>query len=192
MRNGMLNDSLNFESFTAAALALFVISTTDAWTDIGISCLKKRTIDYDCKSNPTFVDYVSNGNQTIGCGPRFSGVLYFYSYFLLMSLILLKLFIAIILEAYDNIKKSDGKLFNEEKIEKFNETWVKYDPDATGFIPISDLRDFLKLLGAPLGFSEDLKKGCKKDQDDFISDLDLPIYFDLGYYNYTDVLVKLA
>lgn len=40
-RNGKLNDSLNFESFWNAALALFVISTTDAWTDIGMSCLKR-------------------------------------------------------------------------------------------------------------------------------------------------------
>lgn len=107
MRNGKLNDSLNFESFAAASLALFVISTTDAWTDIGISCLKIRAIDYDCKKDPTYQDYVDNNYQTVGCGPRFSGVLYFYSYFLLMSLILLKLFIAIILEAYDDIKKKD-------------------------------------------------------------------------------------
>lgn len=40
-RNGKLNDSLNFESFWNAALALFVISTTDAWTDISMSCLTR-------------------------------------------------------------------------------------------------------------------------------------------------------
>ena len=38
-RNGMLTDTLNFESFSNAALALFVISTTDSWTDIAKSCL---------------------------------------------------------------------------------------------------------------------------------------------------------
>lgn len=107
-RNGKLNDSLNFETFSAAALALFVISTTDAWTDIGISCLRARSIDFDCVPNPTYDDYVDNDYNTVGCGPRFSGVLYFYSFFLLMSLILLKLFIAIILEAYDDIKKRDA------------------------------------------------------------------------------------
>jgi len=32
----------------------------------------------------------------MGCGAKFSGILYFYSYFLVMGLILLKLFVAII------------------------------------------------------------------------------------------------
>ena len=40
-RNGKLTDTLNFESFSAGALALFVVSTTDAWTDIAMSCLKR-------------------------------------------------------------------------------------------------------------------------------------------------------
>ena len=67
----------------------------------------------------------------MGCGPKFSGVLYFYSFFLIMSLILLKLFIAIIIEAYNEIKKRDGMLFNEEKIDKFILIWQKFDPDVS-------------------------------------------------------------
>ena len=78
-----------------------------------------------------------------------------------MSLILLKLFIAIILEAYDNIKEQDKKLFNEEKMEKFNSTWSRYDPDATGFIPIYQIYKFLTELGPPMGFRETDTKGSR-------------------------------
>lgn len=81
-----------------------------------------------------------------------------------MSLILLKLFIAIILEAYDSIKKQDEKLFNEEKLEKFNNTWSKYDLDATGFIPIADLEKLLIDLGPQMGFPDSLKRGSKRDR----------------------------
>ena len=103
-RNGKLTDTLNFESFSAGALALFVVSTTDAWTEIALSCLKRQSVDFDCIQNPTYQDYVDNNRQTVGCGPKFSGILYFYSYFLAMSLILLKLFVAIICQAYEDIK----------------------------------------------------------------------------------------
>ena len=54
MRNGRLDDTLNFETFTGSILALFVISTTDAWTDIGTACLRIRAVDFDCKPNPTY------------------------------------------------------------------------------------------------------------------------------------------
>lgn len=60
-RNGKLTDTLNFESFYAGALALFVVSTTDAWTDIAISCLKRKSVDFDCIPNPTYQDYLDAG-----------------------------------------------------------------------------------------------------------------------------------
>jgi hypothetical protein len=116
-RNGKLTDTLNFESFSAGALALFVVSTTDAWTDIAMSCLKRQSVDFDCIPNPTFADYLENNRQTVGCGPRFSGILYFYSYFLVMSLILLKLFVAIICLAYEEIKVQEERGFNDDAIE---------------------------------------------------------------------------
>ena len=53
-RNGMLNDSINFESFYNAALTLFVVATGDSWTDIATSVLKKRSVSYKCKPNPTY------------------------------------------------------------------------------------------------------------------------------------------
>lgn len=95
--NDKLNDRLNFESFGNGALTLFVISTADSWTDLGIAFLRRRAPDFDCKEDPSYEDYVQNDYKTVGCGPRFSGVLYFYSFFLTMSLIMIKLFIAFIL-----------------------------------------------------------------------------------------------
>ena len=46
MRNGPLDESLNFESFGSATLTLFIITTTDGWTDIARACLKQREYDY--------------------------------------------------------------------------------------------------------------------------------------------------
>lgn len=37
-------------------------------------------------------------------------------------------------------------------LQKFRETWADFDPEATTFIPIYELKEFLFALGSPLGF----------------------------------------
>jgi len=103
-RTGKASDNLNFESFEKGALTLFVIASTDAWPDIAASYLRTRSPDYHCIDNPQYSDYVAAGMKTVGCGTGPIGLLYFISFFLLMSLIMLKLFIAVILQSYNEIK----------------------------------------------------------------------------------------
>lgn len=129
-RNGKLSDNLNFESFEKGALTLFVIATTDAWPDIAASCMKMRAPDFDCLDNPTYEDYLASGMKTVGCGSGQVGYLYFLSFFLLMSLIMLKLFIAVILQAYNDIKVKQNRLFNDDILASFKEIWKEFDPDV--------------------------------------------------------------
>ena len=58
-----------------------------------------------------------------GCGPKMSGILYFYSFFLILSLIMLKLFVAVICEAYEEIKKRESRYFNDDAVEYFTHLW---------------------------------------------------------------------
>jgi hypothetical protein len=53
--------------------------------------------------------------------------------------ILLNLFIAIILENYDNSQKEEKMRISESTIERYIEEWKKYDPKAEFFIKIDDL-----------------------------------------------------
>ena len=55
------------------------------------------------------------------------------------------------------MQTQDGRLFNIDMNEKFRDTWKIYDPDATTFIKMNDLRDFLFALGAPLGFDKNYR-----------------------------------
>lgn len=68
---------------------------------------------------------------------------------------MLKLFIAVILQSYNDIKIKEERLFNSEMLEKFIDTWKDFDPYATGYIEKTDLRIFLKALGPPLDFDEE-------------------------------------
>ena len=70
--------------------------------------------------------------NTVGCGVgQIGGLIYFISYFLLMSLIMLKLFIAVILQAYNDIKVKQNRLFNDDILEAFKENWKEFDPEVS-------------------------------------------------------------
>lgn len=111
------------------------MATGDGWTDIRDSCSKPRSLDFDCLENPTYEDYASAG-ETVGCGPGISGFFFFNSYYLIMNLILLKLFIAVICQTYEDVKEIDQRWFKEEAIDAFNEIWAEFDHNATGYIMI--------------------------------------------------------
>lgn len=95
------------------------------------------------------------GNNTVGCGPGFKGHFFFYSYFLIMNQILLKLFIAIICSTYDDLKKRMKLPANSDDLELYQNEWANYDNKATGYIRISDLEPLLASLGrSTLGIPE--------------------------------------
>jgi hypothetical protein len=177
-RNGSLTDTINFESFPAAALTLFVVATGDGWTDIRDSCSRSRSLDFDCVENPTFSDYLEAG-ETVGCGPGIPGFFFFNSYYLIMNLILLKLFIAVICQCYEDVKDHDERWFKEDVIDAFNQIWAEFDHDATGFISIADIEPLInklhdnKLINK--GF-QNWKKNEAYQQQLFIGSLGLQVY----------------
>ena len=90
-----------------------------------------------------------------GCGPKFSGILYFYSFFLLLSLIMLKLFVAVICEAYEEIKNKDYNLNVPLYVEKYDVQSVKesisdilenWDRSSKNFS--KSIEEFNKIIGA--------------------------------------------
>jgi Voltage-dependent L-type calcium channel, IQ-associated len=102
--------------------------------------------------NPRYEDYVAAGGVTTGCTNRALAYAFFTSYYFIVALIFLQLFIAVILQGYDDTQVQEARLFNNEMNITFREKWADFDPDATTFIDIYQLRDFLTSIGSPLGF----------------------------------------
>lgn len=67
-------------------------------------------------------------------------------------MIFLNLFIAIILQGFDENEQESEKAFTEEDKDHFRDCWAEYDPDATGKMRMKKLRKFFFLLGPPLGW----------------------------------------
>jgi hypothetical protein len=107
-----------------------------------------------------------------------------------MTLIMLKLFIAVILQSYNDIKIKEERLFNSEMLEKFKDTWKEYDPLATGYLDKHHISDFLNNLGDPLDFDRD--NMTEEQQLTYIEALGIKVH---PYYNkfaFVEVLDKLS
>ena len=55
-----------------------------------------------CIKNPTYEDYVAAGSKTVGCGTKAVAYAYFTSFVFIVALIFLQLFIAVILQGYED------------------------------------------------------------------------------------------
>jgi len=61
------------------------------------------------------------------------------------------MYIAIILENFNQAHQEEEIGIVEEDLEMFYTKWAKYDPHATQFINFSQLSDFIASLDSPLG-----------------------------------------
>ena len=55
----------------------------------------------------------------------------------------MNLFIAIILDSYEETNERNSKMFNSDLKENFREVWSYYDQEATGYLKISDFPNFM-------------------------------------------------
>ena len=90
------------------------------------------------------------------------GQLYFFSYLLFVKLIFLNLFIAIILQGFDETNAKQSGLINPQRLEHFRDKWSLFDQDGTSFIPCRHLPDLLFALGGELGWNSSYKDNPHK------------------------------
>ena len=84
-----------------------------------------------------------------------------------MKLVFLNLFIAIILQGFDDTNDQQNRAFNNDMAEVYIDKWANFDPNGTGFIKIYNLPLFLIDLGKPLGWDYSYKDD-KEKQEAFI------------------------
>jgi hypothetical protein len=151
--------------------------------------IRQFSILFQGTDNPSSEDYVENHHEPIGCGIMYSSY-YFLSYVLIVKLIFLNLFIAIILQGFDDTNQQEDQLINGELTHIFKEKWANLDPEGTSFIQVFELEDLLYSLGNPLGWDLTFR-GDENKRQKFKHDLKLPLYQE-NKYCFLDVLEALA
>lgn len=149
-KTGALNDVVNFETFLNSILLIFRLMTAAGWNDVlDPLMIEPPDCDPDYKG-------LSNGN----CGNYWAAVIYFYSFIIVIFLVLINMYVAVILENYNNVIEQEKVGITGDDIDLFYHHWMVYDPMSTQYIYFRDLSDFLHTLEGNLGIKKPNKAAC--------------------------------
>ena len=149
-KTGALNEIVNFETFLNSMLLIFRLMTAAGWNDVLDSLMIAPP---DC--DPSYKG-LSNGN----CGNYWVAVIYFYSFINIIFLVLINMYVAVVLENYNNVIEQEKIGITGDDIDLFYHHWMLYDPNSTQYIYYRDLSDFLHSLEGNLGIKKPNKAAC--------------------------------
>lgn len=66
----------------------------------------------------------------MGCGSIVTARVFFFSYSLIMCTVLMRLFIAIVLQTFGQTTERDNKFMSSELVQSFRQTWSAFDHDV--------------------------------------------------------------
>ena len=142
----------NFQTFFQAILVLFRSATGEAWQEVMMACADFPEVMCDPQSE--------DAGQT--CGVDFAYI-YFISFYILCSFLIMNLFIAVIMDNFDYLTR-DWSILGAHHLDEFIRLWSEYDPDAKGRIKHLDVVTLLRKISPPLGFGKlcPHRVACKK------------------------------
>ncbi|XP_051517883.1 voltage-dependent N-type calcium channel subunit alpha-1B-like [Myxocyprinus asiaticus] len=135
-----INHHNNFRTFLQALMLLFRSATGEAWHEIMLSCLGKRTCDE------------RSGTHGKECGSNFA-YFYFVSFIFLCSFLMLNLFVAVIMDNFEYLTR-DSSILGPHHLDEFIRVWAEYDPAACGCIKYLDMYEMLLHMSPPLGLGK--------------------------------------
>ncbi|XP_046399749.1 sodium channel protein 60E-like isoform X2 [Ischnura elegans] len=141
---GALDDMVNFQTFGRSMQLLFRLMTSAGWNDVLESLMIQPP---DCEPDDVRDPRFPNGD----CGHPLLAITYFVSFIIINYMIVINMYIAIILENFNQAHQEEEIGIVEDDLEMFYIRWSKYDPHATQFIGFSQLSDFIASLDPPLG-----------------------------------------
>ncbi|CAD8060541.1 unnamed protein product [Paramecium primaurelia] len=182
---------LHFRKFTTAMFSLIRVASSEQWWALLVDSVHTRTSDFACIYINDYQDYQEHGYN--GCGTYWAYA-YYISFHLIFSLVILNLFIASILGAYEEHVKSEQSAISKYQLHDVLNHWAQYDPKGTGFL---NYKQFWKLssqiaicFGVPV---KELLDPANKTN--FLRALNIPLYEDeqgLMGYLFHDVIVSLT
>ncbi|ETW04781.1 hypothetical protein H310_03920 [Aphanomyces invadans] len=144
-----LDGNLNFSTFPRAFAAFIKFAAGEDWSDAYRAC---------SVAPPNCVYRV--GSEKSDCGSKGLSTIFYYSYFVLVFLILQNFFVAVVLDTYVStsamLSESDSlnKVgFNVNHLQAFRSIWSRCDVQALGYMSRRKLLWFLKELNPPLGLN---------------------------------------
>ena len=131
-----IDDMFNFETFGQSMIILFQVSTSAGWAGV----LAGITNTKDCVGKE--------------CGMPGAGVMYLISYLVISFLVIINMYIAVILENFSQATEDVQQGLTQDDFDMYYELWEDYDEQATQYIPLERLCEFVGELEEPLQIEE--------------------------------------
>ncbi|XP_033734222.1 sodium channel protein para-like isoform X6 [Pecten maximus] len=131
---GGLDDCFNFETFGRSIILLFQMCTSAGWD----GALAGLSNEEDCEE------------EDKNCGSYTMAVFYLVTYLVISFLVVVNMYIAVILENFSQATEDVQQGLTPDDFDMYYEKWEKFDPDATQFIALEKLSDFVDYLEEPL------------------------------------------
>uniref|UniRef100_A0A1I8GYA6 Sodium channel protein n=1 Tax=Macrostomum lignano TaxID=282301 RepID=A0A1I8GYA6_9PLAT len=148
VHTGALNDLVNFETFGRSMVLLFRLTTSAGWNDILYSLMVQPP---DCNSTHVIRNGVARPTLNGNCSFPEMAVIFMASFVFVTRLIVINLYIAIILENFNQAHEQEEVGITDDDFDMFYMVWERYDPHASQYIKYEQLSEFVDELDEPLG-----------------------------------------
>jgi hypothetical protein len=146
--DGFLNADANFDSFPIAFITLFRSSTGENYNGIMHDLARKAP-------------YCVPDGEDANCGDGVAAAILFVVFFSLTDFLMIKLLIAVILDAFlssgdgEDVPSNTGANYRltEETVKAYARLWGQFDKKGTGYIDYGALRTLTCKLAHPLGLA---------------------------------------
>ena len=137
-----LDDMFNFETFGRSMILLFQISTSAGWDGVLAGLMNDQPPD----CNATSTESKPMGD----CGNGVMAIAYLVTYLVISFLVVINMYIAVILENFSQASEDVQQGITQDDFDMYYEIWEKYDEEATEYIPLDKLSEFVDALEQPL------------------------------------------
>lgn len=120
-----IDDFFNFKTFCSSFICMFMTSTTTVWDGLLLPIMNRPP------SCDPFAEHPGS-DVTGDCSSPILGIVFFSTYLLLTFLLLIQLYITVALEI---INSEDTEGLSDIDLQRFCNTWKRFDPDGTDLIP---------------------------------------------------------
>jgi voltage-dependent calcium channel L type alpha-1D len=120
-----LNDKNNFQDFWRALIILMSFSTGEDWNSFMFElAASDASVDgQHCSDDAFSYDvFVANGKVTNKCGAPIA-YLYFFTFTVLVSILIMNLSVAAVIEGLDTAKKENMGVVTSEEIDEMLDMW---------------------------------------------------------------------
>ena len=135
-----LDENFNFETFGRSMILLFQISTSAGWDSVLGGLMNEQ----HCSNEPTIRR--PNGD----CGSGALAIMYLVTYLVISFLVVINMYIAVILENFSQATEDVQAGLTQDDFDMFYEVWERFDQEATEYITLAQLSEFVDTLEEPL------------------------------------------